>query len=271
MKEQNGVWAGRALKGLVVVVLAGLLLGCSDDADKFVYWYEEALQDDGSLIVVKKREIARSGGGWMAGEPGSRTYGYRGGWLEFPDPKTGQPIVWDPGKLYPLAKELGRYSLAQLQPFALHVHEQVPYLFATFYVDAPYYAWGCPLPPYIIWRREGDRWRRIKPLELPQQFKRRNLLPSGGVRIGFVGAEPSDDPGAIFTAEQIANWVKSTYWQVQQNEDGRVRVDPNGPDYTGPAALRYKAAIVHQNVGLVKQCGRGANAPVLGLKNVEMQ
>lgn len=249
---------------LLLLLVVAALAYTSSSGDNYTHWYEEAMQDDGGIVLVKKLERAQ-GGGWFAGEPGVNTYGYRSPIVEFEDPRTGETIRWDPvGSLFEKVQTIKWKERAyQLLPYALHFHENVPYMFATFYPSAAYRDWGCPIPPYIIWRWEGDHWQRIYMEDLPVQFKRRNLLPSAYAEIYRNGDHRRvfETPGITVTAEEVAQWVNSVTWQVEQK----------GDSYIGPVPTIYRHHIHHENIGDIKDCGRGSNAPVPELEHIEMR
>jgi hypothetical protein len=158
----------KLLQKLGIVLALATLAACGKTDSKELVWYEEALQDDGSIVLVKKMEAGYSITGK---EPGAGTYGYRPLKMEVTDPKTGKPVLWSPRGLPPL------------MPYALHVHEKVLYVFSIPYLFDGHAQFGCQRPPYILFRWEGDRWKRIGLAELPKRFKRHNLLDSAAYRL----------------------------------------------------------------------------------------
>jgi hypothetical protein len=219
------------IKNCIALVFVGLnlisLSACGQKASSDFYWYEEAKQDDGSIIVVKKIE---SNSSFSRKEPGSQNYGYRRPRVELTDPKTGKPILW-----YPV-------NLPALLPYALHVHDKVPYMFATFYLGA-YGLFGCPIPPYIVFRWEGDKWKRIAMTELPKQFKRRNLLDGAATKIYDGQQWKFIQSGDKVNAESIEQYVRSI---SELAETGR------------PYDI-YEREIQHKDIGIYEECN--------GLKN----
>ena len=126
----------------MVLILAILMASCHKPNPGWV-WYQEAMQDDGSIILVKQIETSLNE---ARNVPGQQLMGYHRPKLEFADPKTGLPVTW-----YPL-------NLPRIFPYALHVHDKVPYLFATFYLTDDYHEFGCPVPPYIVFQWDGGKW-----------------------------------------------------------------------------------------------------------------
>jgi hypothetical protein len=187
-----------SIQKCLITLLTLLLIACSEEKKPTEFiWYEEARQDDGSIVLVKKIEKSYS---VSRKEPGAENYGYRLPRIEITDPKTGQPITWYPA------------NLPHLLPYALHVHEGVPYVFATFYLTGSYLQWGCPIPPYIVFRWEGDKWKRIPLTALPKQFKRRNLLLAAADQIDIESDQfkgwKSIEHGDLVKAESIEKFVR---------------------------------------------------------------
>jgi hypothetical protein len=168
--------------------------GCQrSDASDF-YWYEEAMQDDGTIVVVKKIE-SRSHKSRL--EPCANNYGYRSPRMELTDPKTGGTISWNPKNLPPLL------------PYALHVHDKVPYVFAKSYLYGAYRDLGCPTPPYIVFRWDVDRWNRIRLHQLPTIFRRHNLLSGAHTDVAENGIWSPIKQGRTVKAQSIAMYVRS--------------------------------------------------------------
>lgn len=140
---------------------------CTSCASKPFVWYEEAQQDDGSIVIVKTLETRVSQTGLAAG---ANMTGYRFIQIEFDNPVTGQHISWTPRGIPPL------------NPLAVHFDKDVPYVFGYPYTFA-LEQYGCPVPPYVIFKGTGRGWTRVMPQEIPQRFSRVNLLTSSGERI----------------------------------------------------------------------------------------
>jgi hypothetical protein len=181
------------LKNLPWLFALVTLSACGAKSTELV-WYEEAMQDDGSIVIVKKIE---SGYSASRKEPGANNYGYRSPKVELTDPKTGKRVTWYPR------------GLPLLLPYALHFDGGVPYMFATAYLFPDYSAFGCPRPPYIVFRWDGDRWKRIPLSALPRPFKRHNLLSSAGQHLYDSETETWSciSPGRVVKAETIAKAV----------------------------------------------------------------
>lgn len=185
----------QAIQKKASAMLALLALGaCGNAGAKELAWYEEAKQDDGTIVLVKKFE---AGYAVTPKEPGARTYGYRLPRLEVADPKTGRPVVWNPRGLPPLL------------PYAMHVHEKVLYVFSIPYLVDGHAKYGCPRPPYIVFRWESERWKRIPLAGLPRQFKRHNLLSAAAHHLHEDGNWFFITPGRVVKAATIEMHVRS--------------------------------------------------------------
>lgn len=226
-----------SIKPIVCMLLAlGLLQACGKGKDFF--WYEEAVQDDGCIVLVKKIESGHSA---SRKEPGANNYGYRLPKIELDDPKTGRHITWYPA------------GLPFLLPYALHVHDKVPYVFATFYLSGSYRSFGCPLPPYIVFRWQGDRWKRIALGELPRQFKRHNLLSTASGQVFNWGAWRFIKAGDKVDAEAIRQYV----------------IKASRGDTTDSPSHLYEKEIQYTDIGPFAECN-GSNRPT-EYDNVELK
>lgn len=184
----------KTMRKLSVILAFAALAACGKSGSSELFWYEEALQDDGSIVMVKKYEAGHSA---TRKEPGANTYGYRLPKLEVTDPKTGKSVLWNPRGLPPLL------------PYALHVYENILYLFAMPYLAGGHIQFGCQRPPYIVFRWQGDRWKRITLSDLPKQFKRHNLLDAAGDYLYENGEQFRITPGRVVKASTIVMEVRA--------------------------------------------------------------
>lgn len=144
------------------------ILGCGTSACATALrggdnWQEEALQYDGSKLVVER---SQSYGGRSEIGQGAPISEYR---LAFTLPGSHQIIEWESG----YSEDVGR---ANLHPLALHVLNGTPYVITEPNLCLAYNKWGRPNPPYVIFKYDGQAWRRIAIEELPTQFKGMNLV-----------------------------------------------------------------------------------------------
>ncbi|MBI1285333.1 MAG: hypothetical protein GC183_13530 [Thiobacillus sp.] len=126
-------------------------------------WKEEALQYDGSTLVVER---SQSYGGRAEIGQGAPIREYH---LSFTLPGSRQTIEWESG----YSEDVGR---ANLHPLALHVMNGTPYVITEPNLCLAYNKWGRPNPPYVIFKYDGQAWQRIPIEELPTQFKDMNLV-----------------------------------------------------------------------------------------------
>jgi hypothetical protein len=126
-------------------------------------WKEQALQYDGSVIIVKR--FQSYGGRGEIGQ-GAPIRDYR---LIFTLPGAGQPIEWESD----YSEDVGR---ANLHPLALHVLNGTPYVITEPNLCLAYNKWGRPNPPYVIFKHDGGQWQRIPVGQLPPEFKDMNLV-----------------------------------------------------------------------------------------------
>ncbi len=153
------------------IVQSGLLLmiGASMNAGAGLFgfggdnWKEEALQYDGSKIIVKRSQDY--GGRHEIGQ-GSPIKDY---YLSFTLPGSSKTIEWKSE----YSEDVGR---ANLHPLALHALNGTSFIIAEPNLCLAYNKWGRPNPPYVIFKYDGRDWQRITIQELPAKFKDMNLV-----------------------------------------------------------------------------------------------
>ncbi len=129
----------------------------------YASWKEEVLLHDGSKIIVKRWQ-KRSGPHSLGESPGIGEYS-----ISFKHPGTKKTITWKDGPTEDI-----QYN--NFDPVALHIKNNTPYLITTTYGCLSYNKWGRPNPPYVIFKFEGDEWKRIPLSDLPPEFKNVNLV-----------------------------------------------------------------------------------------------
>lgn len=148
-----------------------LLIGSSMTAEAGVFglggssWKEEALQPDGTKIVVE-RSLSRKG----RHEIGHRSPGGDES-LSFVMPGIGQRLIWE--DKYSEDIESGNFN-----PLMLGVSQGRAYVVVTPQGCLSYNKWGKPNPPYVVFRHESKEWKRIVLADLPAEFKLPNLIIS---------------------------------------------------------------------------------------------
>lgn len=151
---------------LIVLVLicifgcAAGFLGIGNTAS----WKEEALLHDGSKIIVERWQ--KHGG---SHEPGQKP-GISDQSITFTMPGTNKTIKWEDEA----SDELGGHANFNL--VALHFMNSTPYIITTPDLCLSYNKWGRPNPPYVIFKYENKKWKRIELSEMPAAFKDINLV-----------------------------------------------------------------------------------------------
>lgn len=128
-------------------------------------WKEEVLLHDGSKIVARRWQK------YMNVYSFEKSTFVKNQSLSFRHPKTGKRIVWKDGPTEGIRN--ANFSL-----IALHIKEDIPYLITQTYDCFSYNWWGRPNPPYVIFKYEEKKWKRISLEELPPEFENVNLIMS---------------------------------------------------------------------------------------------
>lgn len=162
----------RAIKNwLLVISLMILGVGMSAEAGLFglggTSWKEEVLLHDGSKIVVDRSQTY--GGRHEIGQSAPiKTHT-----LSFTLPHSTKTLTFKSE----YSEDVGR---ANLNLLALHVLNGTPYVIAEPNLCLAYNKWGRPNPPYVIFKNDGEAWRRIPLSQLPAEFKSINLIVNNG-------------------------------------------------------------------------------------------
>ena len=152
-------------------------------------WKEQVLLDDGSKIIVRRSQSY--GGLHEIGQsvPVSEHT------ISFNLPGSGKKLSWTSE----YGEDLGRTNFNLL---ALHILNGTAYLIAEPNLCPSYNKWGRPNPPYVIFRNDGQEWKRIPLSELPAEFMTINLIVNNGrtkdiewasAKLGYVSAEGVKD------------------------------------------------------------------------------
>ncbi len=144
---------------LLLAALASFALSaCSGDS-----WKEEALQSDGSVIVVE-RTVDRGGRHEIGQEPPIKAQS-----LQFKLPKSGDKVEWKTV----LSPDIG---FADFQPLSVHVAANNAYVVAWPVGCLAYNKWGRPNPPYVVFKSTGSTWQQISLKDLPAVIKTPNII-----------------------------------------------------------------------------------------------
>ena len=171
MKHQIHAW-------LLALGLITSLSACSESAS----WKEEALQHDGSKVIVQRTVIY--GGRHELGQSPP----FKEQTLSFTLAKTGERVVWED----PYSDDVGS---ANFVPMLAEIYGDTALILASPDGEIAESKWGCPNPPYVLFRYHNKAWTRVPLEDLPIEVKSPNLVLSTPdeiaqkVRNGVVSAE----------------------------------------------------------------------------------
>ena len=169
MKNWKESWA-RARRRIGLLTCTLVLGACAViPAIGWDSWREEVLLHDGRKIMAERSQIY--GGSSEVGQPSAVTRQT----VTFKLPDSGRTLSWTSG----FDPNLGRTNL---NPLALHIVNDTPYLVAVPNLCLAYNKWGRPNPPYVIFKYVGANWQRIALEQLPAQLTTFNLVISYGSR-----------------------------------------------------------------------------------------
>ena len=169
MRKENGKWNNKTGIGMIALFVFIVMLVTSINACRYLgifgeaSWKEEVLLHDGSKIVVKRWQ-KREGRHKIGQTPpvGEQS-------IKFTLPSTNKTVTWRDE----YSKEIGRSNFTLL---ALHILNDVSYIITTPRLCLSYNKWGRPNPPYVIFKYENDKWKRIELAKLPAEFKNINVV-----------------------------------------------------------------------------------------------
>lgn len=170
-----------------------LMMGMSMRADAGLFgfgstnWKEEALQNDGSKIIVE-RSITLGGRHEIGQSPPIKEQS-----LSFTMPGTDQRVTWEDK----YSEDIGSASFL---PMMLGIAKGSAYLVVNPMGCVSYNKSGRPNPPYVVFKYQGNAWQPIPLSELPIEFVQLNLAfssPDDAAKKAHHG---------LLTAEQIKEW-----------------------------------------------------------------
>jgi hypothetical protein len=173
-------------------------------------WKEEVLLHDGSKIIVKRWQ--KHGGRHSLGDrPPMQEYT-----LKFKLPHTNETIIWKDGPTEDI--EFANFDL-----LALHIKNNIPYLITSTRGCLAYSKWGRPNPPYVIFKYEGNEWKRIPLSELPVEFENINLV------INATGHEKELISEGLVPATMV-NEINKRLTQKEYKTIVRIPIKKEGPE-----------------------------------------
>jgi hypothetical protein len=204
-----------------------LILGVSMSAcSKTMSWEEEVLLHDGQIIVAERYYNL---GGYPAIE--SRERAALDETVTFSLPGTSKKIIW---------KTDFRDSQPEqnsLNLLLLDIVKSVPYI-ATYPAGCiAYNKWKRPNPPYILFKYEGNEWKRISLEEFPAELVKTNVI---------VGRPPTDLLKSHYTVEQVN---ERNYYLEKEHKTILREAVKNGlgvtscPDYNSQQYRSFKAPL----------------------------
>jgi hypothetical protein len=151
------------------VRVAALLLACLSltACGKTIEWKQEVPLHDGRLIVIDRVSQQGPFNPFLNMRMEVRQE------LAFTHPDTGERIRW----MIPEG----------LLPYMLDFDDGVPYYVLNAHTVADYNRWGCPNPPWIVYRYERGQWMRVPFEQLPVKFEKVNLMNMAKSYDHFVG------------------------------------------------------------------------------------
>lgn len=158
-KMQNMPWCFVNPGRLLLTALASFALSACSGAS----WKEEALQPDGSVIVVS-RTVDRGGKHEIGQEPPIKAQS-----LQFKLPGSGDNVAWKTE----VSQDIG---MADFQPLSVHVVANSAYVVTWPVGCLAYNKWGRPNPPYVVFKSSGSTWQQIQLKDLPSAIKAPNII-----------------------------------------------------------------------------------------------
>ena len=156
-----------AIRIIAIFLAAGMSL--SAHAGLFGFggdsWKEEALQPDGSTIIVE-RTVEHGGRHEIGQEPP-----YKWQRLRFTIPATGEVVTWEDN----YSDDVGS---ANFNPLLLVVFGKTAYVLNSPVNIQSLSKWGCQNPPYVIFRFQNEQWKQVPIQDLPIEVKVPNLVIS---------------------------------------------------------------------------------------------
>ena len=159
-RETTGSARRSAVAPRFISFLLAALSGCAHIGGPG-QWREEVVLPDGRTIEITRDVLTGSRydqvpESWKSGPP------LKGHVLRIPIPGTREVAVWDHD--------------AGLTPMAIHFSDGVLFLVTEPWKCEHYDQYGRPVPPYVVFRYGGGKWKRIAFEELPPQLTQANLL-----------------------------------------------------------------------------------------------
>jgi len=148
--------ARRTSLARVLFTLVGMSLLSSCFGKSTYRWNEEVQLHDGRVIVIERSMRTGEVPVEIEQPPGESDYTLRFKTYD------GKSVTWDGGKWF--------------DPMILDIDGEVPFVVATGRTELTYERYGCPRPPYFLFRHVGGEWEPISYEQFPKAIRKRNLL-----------------------------------------------------------------------------------------------
>lgn len=174
----NGHGLLKRITKLGLLLMMGVSMSaCSKD------WKEEVLLHDGNKIIVERVQNLGSRPTWE-----SRERAILDETITFSLPGTHQKIVWSMSFRDDVPEPNG------VNVVLLGIVNSAPYIAGYPAGCIAYNKWKRPNPPHILFKFEGDQWKRITLAEFPPQLVQANVI---------VGGPPAEGIKSFYSVEQV--------------------------------------------------------------------
>ena len=128
-------------------------------------WKEEVLLHDGQKLIVD-RSVEFGGRHELGQKPP-----YKEQTLAFTLPSTKERITWEDH----YSDDVGSFNF---NPMLLEVFGDTAYVLSSPVNTQSFSKWGCPNPPYVVFKYQNKEWKRVPLQEIPAEVKLPNLVIS---------------------------------------------------------------------------------------------
>lgn len=171
------LWLKRITKLGFLLMMGVSMSACSKS------WKEEVQLHDGKKIIVERVQNLGNRPTWE-----SRERAILDETITFSLPETHQKIVWSMSFRDDAPDPNG------VNVVLLGIVNNVPYIAGYPAGCIAYNKWKRPNPPQILFKYEGDQWKRITLAEFPPQLVQANVI---------VGGPPAEGIKSFYTVDQV--------------------------------------------------------------------
>ena len=241
-KTEESCHMFRAIALSVGFAVCLALLACEQGSD--LRWKEDVKSQDGRVISVSRRSEFKAphGIGQAAGESHM--------WMEFEHPITKETVRFESDLLGKSDEQVAAVANGASDPSLLHypyvlmlVGDDV-YVVTKLYSDV-YRFYGCPDPPFLLYRWQKGRWERRPFEEIPYRKFAPNLTVDPGSDLQKI-----ESSGRHLKAEQVV-FTEAGYGPVEF-------------DFTGMTRQTFELTPNCASCTVTVKLGRRADSPVAG-------